>query len=176
MDFEKRTYDAWLASAELPYDSLIPLLHELNGSEPVYHAWRRGEHAHFRMIPDFCRRKLSESAGADRLALLQSVLEKHEIHTVTILEAEYPGILRDIPDPPGILFFQGNGDCVKPGRTAAMIGSRNASWAGLKAARKIASELSRNGVKIISGLALGIDTESHCGCLEGGSPTIAVMG
>ena len=176
MDFEKRTYDAWRASAELPYDSLIPLLHELNGSEPVYHAWRRGEHAHFRMIPDFCRRKLSESAGADRLALLQSVLEKHEIHTVTILEAEYPGILRDIPDPPGILFFQGNGDCMKPGRTAAMIGSRNASWAGLKAARKIASELSRNGVKIISGLALGIDTESHCGCLEGGSPTIAVMG
>ena len=65
---------------------------------------------------------------------------------------------------------------MEPGRTAAMIGSRNASWAGLKAARKIASELSRNGVKIISGLALGIDTESHRGCLEGGSPTIAVMG
>ena len=176
MDFEKRTNDAWLASAELPYDSLIPLLYELNGSEPVHHAWCRGERAYFRMVPDSCRRKLSESAGADRMASLQSVLEKHGIHTVTILDAEYPGILRNIPDPPGILFFQGNGDCMTPGKTAAMIGSRNASWAGLKAARKIASELSRNGVKIISGLALGIDTESHCGCLEGGSPTIAVMG
>ena len=176
MDFEKRTCDAWLASAEIPYDSLIPLLHGLKGSEQVYHAWRRGENACFRLVPDSCRRKLSESAGEDRMTALQSVLKKHGIQTVTILEEGFPRILSHIPDPPGILLFQGNGDCMKPGKRAAMIGSRNASWAGLKAARKIGAELSRNGVNIISGLALGIDTESHRGCLEGGSPTIAVMG
>ena len=57
-----------------------------------------------------------------------------------------------------------------------MVGSRSASYSGLKASRKIARELSRNGVEIISGLAYGIDTECHQGCLEGGSHTIAVMG
>ena len=176
LEFEKRSYDAWLASAEVPYDILIPLLHRMNGSGQVHEAWEESDDPFFRIIPEACRRKLNESAGRECLAEFQSLLEKHGIRTVTILEASYPQRLRDIPDPPGILFFQGNPECMESGKNAAMIGSRSASWAGLKAAHKIAAELSRNGVNIISGLAHGIDTESHRGCLEGCSPTIAVMG
>ena len=176
LEFEKQSYDAWLASAEVPYDILIPLLHRMNGSAQVHEVWEKSDDPLFRMIPEACRRKLNESAGRECLAEFQSLLEKHGIRTVTILEEFYPQRLRNIPDPPGILFFQGNPECMESGKNAAMIGSRSASWAGLKAARKIAAELSRNGVNIISGLAHGIDTESHCGCLEGRSPTIAVMG
>ena len=176
MEFEKRSYDAWLASAELPYDILIPMLHRMNGAEKVYEAWKKTEDPVFRIVPEACRKKLNEGAGSDRLAEFQSLLGKHEIRSVTILEESYPQCLREIPDPPGILFLQGNPGCMKPGKTAAMIGSRNASWAGMKASRRIAAELSRHGVNIISGFAHGIDTEAHRGCLDGGSWTVDVMG
>ena len=174
--FEKKTYDAWLATAELPYDLLIPLLHELSGSESIYAAWKAQENPLFKLIPPACRKKLNESADPEHMKCLQSLLCQNKIESMTILEETYPRCLRNISDPPGILFFQGNTNCLNAERKAAMVGSRTATYAGLKAAVKIASGLSRNGVTVVSGLAYGIDAESHRGCLEGGSPTIAVMG
>lgn len=177
LKFEKRTYDAWLASAKLPYDSLIPLLHELEGSSGVYDALiHDAGNPLFHLIPEKHLERLSGNADDVHLSSFQFLLHKHKINSLTIEEEKYPHCLREIPDPPGILFYQGNPGCMGRNKTAAMIGSRNASYAGMRAARKIASELSRSGVTIVSGLALGIDAESHRGCLEGGSPTIAVMG
>ncbi len=176
MMFEKRTYDAWLASAELPYDSLIPLLHGMKGSEKVYESRMDSGNPLFQMIPESCRKRMNETADERCLAGIQSLMEQHKIQSLTIEEAGYPQCLREIPDPPGILFLQGNPDCLKKPRKAALIGSRNATRAGILATGRIAEELSRSGVTIVSGLAFGIDAESHRGCLKGGSPTIAVMG
>ena len=176
MEYRKETYDAWLASAELPYDSLIPLLHGMKGSREVHDALNGTGNEIMRFVPENCLKKMKENSGDRQLSHFATLMEKHRIHSVTIEEAGYPPCLREIPDPPGILFLQGNPDCLNSTRTAAMVGSRNATYAGMKAARKTAAELSRNGVTIVSGLAYGIDAESHRGCLEGGSPTIAVMG
>ena len=57
-----------------------------------------------------------------------------------------------------------------------MVGSRAASYSGLKAARKLACDLSIAGVSVASGMACGIDAASHRGCMDGGSPTVAVTG
>ena len=176
MKFEKRTYDAWLASAEMPYDILIPLLHSMNGSAGIHSAWKNSDNPLFRLIPERCLRQMEKTADDDHLASFESVMEQSRIQSVTILEEEYPHRLREIPDPPGILFMIGNPECLSRRKTAAMVGSRTATYDGLKASGKIAEELSRSGVTIISGLAYGIDAECHRGCLKGGSPTIAVMG
>ena len=177
LKFEKRTYDAWLASAGLPYDSLIPLLHEMNGSFEVHEALvHDAGNPLFHLVPEKYLERMTGNRDDGHLASFQLLLQKHDIDSMTIEEENYPHCLREIPDPPGILFFQGNPECMGREKIAAMIGSRNATYAGLRAARKIAAELSRNGVTVVSGLALGIDAESHRGCLEGGSPTIAVMG
>ena len=177
LKYEKRTYDAWLASANLPYDSLIPLLHGMNGSSGVHEALMHDAgNPLFQLIPEKHLAKMHGNADDSHLSSFQLLLQKNEIHSMTIGEENYPHCLREIPDPPGILFYQGNPGCMGRKKTAAMIGSRNATYAGMKAARKISAGLSRNGVTVVSGLALGIDTESHRGCLEGGSPTIAVMG
>lgn len=177
LKFEKRTYDSWLASANLPYDSLIPLLHGMNGSSGVHKALiHDAENPLFHLVPEKHLERMHKSADDSQLSFIQLLLHKHEINSMTIEENNYPHCLREIPDPPGILFYQGDPGCMRREKTAAMIGSRNATYAGLRAARKIATELSRNGVTVVSGLALGIDAESHRGCLEGGSPTIAVMG
>ncbi len=176
MKFEKRTYDAWLASAEVPYDSLIPLLHEMKDSVHIHEVVNHPGSPVFRMIPEQCRIRMNQAADDKQLSVLQSLMQEHGIQSMTIEEEEYPHQLREIPDPPGILFYQGNTECLRHRKTAAMVGSRAASYAGLKAAAKIAEELSSCGVTIISGLAYGIDAESHRGCLKGGSETIAVMG
>ncbi len=176
MNFERRTYDAWLASAELPYDSLIPLLHGFKDSEQVYLSLPDPEHPKFRLIPEKYLKRLVDTSDELHLSSFQDLMQKYSILSLTIEEKDYPQCLREIPDPPGILFLQGNPDCLRNKKTAAMVGSRTASWAGIRATGKIAKELSRNGVTVISGLAFGIDAESHRGCLQGGTPTVAVMG
>lgn len=176
MKFDERTYAAWLAFAEIPYDSLIPLIHQIKSAEGIYSEFKKsGSHLH-EFIQGVPHERLVSTADEDILSAFHRMLQDHDIQVLTILEESYPHCLREISDPPAILFYQGNLSCLKSPRKAAMVGSRAASYAGLKAAHKIAAELSRNGVSIISGLAYGIDTESHLGCLDGGSPTIAVMG
>ncbi len=176
VSYEEKTYAAWLASAEVPYDMLIPLIHRMGSAEHIFDGFMKARDEIGGMFTEACRKRLTAAADPEKMSFFQQSLTEHRISALTILDEAYPHCLRQIPDPPGILFYQGDVSCLKHPRKAAMIGSRAASYAGQKAARKTAAELSRNGVCIISGLAYGIDTESHRGCLEGGSPTIAVMG
>ena len=176
MRYEKSVYNAWLASAGIPYDSLIPLLHDFNGSEQVFEMLAENHRDLSDYIPVECIKKLRQEAVSEKMNTLSSVIKQHRIHSMTILEDIYPQSLRHIPDPPGILFYQGNAECMQKEKITAMIGSRAASYAGLQAAEKIARELSKSGVTVASGLAYGIDSACHQGCIQGGSPTIAVMG
>ena len=147
---DREVYDDWLASAEIPYDLLIPLLHQMNGSENIYREFIHQRNGLCEKIPNACRQLLQKGSGQDKLNARKECLEEHQISSLTILDEQYPPILREIADPPGILFFQGNCDCLRKTKIAAMVGSRAASYAGLKAAKKIATELSRNNVTVIS--------------------------
>ena len=176
MDDDRTVFDAWLAAAELPYDVLIPLLHEWKGSTNVFRAFTSPESRIRDSVPPAQRRILSENASDEKMEAMRKCMEQHRIRSVTILDSGFPGSLRNISDPPGILFFQGDPACLQRERITAMVGSRSASYEGLKASGEIALELSRNGVSVVSGLAYGIDAACHEGCIKGGSPTIAVLG
>ena len=86
----------------------------------------------------------------------------------------YPQELKEIIDPPMVLFVQGEGKV--PARSLAMVGTRLPSIHGIRNASVFAEGLARNGVCIVSGLARGIDTFSHEGALKAGGQTIAVLG
>ena len=58
----------------------------------------------------------------------------------------------------------------------ALVGSRQATFAGLEAARRIGADLGRRGVTVVSGFALGVDAAAHRGCLAAGGQTVAVLG
>jgi DNA processing protein len=88
-------------------------------------------------------------------------------------DEEYPGLLHQLPDPPPYLFVKGT---IPDIPAIAVVGSRNASTYGLSNARLMSRELVRCGACVVSGLAIGIDTAAHEGALEGGGPTIAVLG
>lgn len=86
----------------------------------------------------------------------------------------YPGLLREIHDPPIGLYRLGSHDFRAPG--VAIVGSRRTTLYGQATARRFAGELARMGFCVVSGLARGIDTAAHEGALESGGLTAAVLG
>ena len=94
---------------------------------------------------------------------------------ITHNDKKYPSHLKQIYDYPKILFVEGNSKILKE-EGFAIIGCRNSSYYGEKGAMKLAYELSLNNKIIISGLARGIDSCAHIGCLKAKGKTIAVLG
>ena len=94
---------------------------------------------------------------------------------VTLADAEYPGLLRQIADPPIVLWIRGDASILsRP--AVAVVGARAAGPAGLEAARKLGRDLAAAGLVVVSGLARGVDGAAHLGALEAGGLTVAVLG
>ncbi len=90
-------------------------------------------------------------------------------------DPSYPPLLRQLPDPPPVLYVLGRKELLsRP--AVAVVGSRAATTYGRKIAFNLASRLSTSKVTVVSGLALGIDAESHAGALAGAGSTVAVLG
>ncbi|MDH2393741.1 DNA-protecting protein DprA [Streptomyces sp. HNM0663] len=94
---------------------------------------------------------------------------------VTVLDPAYPANLRLVPNLPPFLFHLGDLE-ERDARSAAVVGTRNASDDGMRRAGRMARGLVDNDVVVFSGLAKGIDTAAHTAALEAGGRTVAVMG
>ncbi len=128
------------------------------------------------MLPE-----LMISGGANRLVRIPSVAEAEaELETarkagarfVAIGEPDYPAMLRSMSHPPPLLALRGEGAVFRL-PAVAIVGARNASLAGIKMARTLASGLGEAGYAVVSGLARGIDTAAHQGGLATG--TVAAL-
>ena len=100
-------------------------------------------------------------------------------HFWTPADPEYPQLLREIPTPPPLLYYRGEIDLQensgqKP--LVGIVGTRQPTEYGIKWTRQISTALAKNGFTVVSGMAEGIDTESHSATLKAGGRTIAVMG
>lgn len=93
----------------------------------------------------------------------------------TVLDDDFPANLRLVPDLPPFLFYRGELHA-DDARSVAVVGTRDASDAGIRRARRMAAALVERGVTVVSGLAKGIDTAAHTQTLESGGRTIAVLG
>lgn len=103
------------------------------------------------------------------------LMDKYGVAVVTVDEKGYPPLLREIYDPPAVLYIRGsisldNENCI------AIVGARRASYYGINTARRLARELCGRGFCIISGCARGIDTAAHEGAITAKGTTIAVFG
>lgn len=90
-------------------------------------------------------------------------------------DPRYPPLLREIPDPPMLLYVLGDADALS-GLQIAMVGSRNPSAGGREIARRMARFLARSGLTVSSGMASGIDAAAHEGALAAPGTTVAVAG
>lgn len=96
-------------------------------------------------------------------------------HLITLADSIYPKALLEIANPPALLYAKGQLNCLNL-PCLAVVGSRNATPQGEKNAEDFAETLSRHGLCIVSGMALGIDGAAHRGALKANAPTIAVVG
>jgi DNA processing protein len=94
--------------------------------------------------------------------------------TIAIADERYPPLLREIHNPPPLLYVRGDPALLREAQLA-VVGSRRASPAGLRAAEVLSGQLASTGLHICSGLALGIDGAAHVGALAAGGKSIAVM-
>jgi DNA processing protein len=102
-------------------------------------------------------------------------IEAAGVRVVTRDEPDYPKHLRETYDPPLVLYVQGTLSD-KDAVAFAIVGSRRTSLYGQEMARKLAFQLARLGVTVVSGLARGIDTQAHKGALQAKGRTVAVIG
>ncbi len=109
---------------------------------------------------------------------VDEVMEKTErigAELMTYWDDDYPRLLREIYDPPILLWIKGD-RTVLDNDSPAIVGTRKAGDYGRKMAKKFAGDLVEQGVTIISGLAYGADAAAHKGTVEAGGTTIAVLG
>jgi DNA processing protein len=103
------------------------------------------------------------------------LIEKFNASIVTIRDQSYPNNLRQIYDSPPVLYVRGNLQ-PKDDLAISMVGSRLATNYGRTVTERIAGDLARHGVTMVSGMARGIDSAAHRGSLSVGGRTIAVLG
>lgn len=96
-------------------------------------------------------------------------------HIITFFDERYPPLLKEIPDPPMLLFVLGDVDLLSMVQLG-VVGSRQSTVGGEETCRQICSQVSAAGIVITSGMALGIDGAAHQAALNAGGKTIAVVG
>ncbi len=175
MDSTHVARDAWLILLRAPGLGAAALrtLLERHGDAPAaLAAARRGELP--RVVEPACQDWL-RAPDPDRIAADRAWLALPGHALVTCLDADFPALLGDTPGAPAALFVVGDASRLWWPQVA-IVGSRNASQAGLATARDFARTLGAAGFAITSGLAEGIDGAAHQAALDGGARTIAVLG
>ncbi len=97
------------------------------------------------------------------------------VELVTIGDPRYPQMLREIFDPPIVLFARGRGELLKS-LAVAVVGTRRPTPYGLAVSERLSADLAHAGLTIVSGMARGIDAAAHKGALGAGGDTVAVLG
>jgi DNA processing protein len=116
-----------------------------------------------------------EFARTAVLAELEAALRAARVRFVPVGDPDYPPALRDLADPPLALFARGR-PLAADIPAVAIVGARSCTPYGEEVARSIGRGLAASGVTVVSGAARGIDAAAHRGALDGGGPTVAVLG
>lgn len=140
-------------------------------------AARRATADQLRQVPHIGAKLAADFATALRTVDPQAELDRatrHGVSLVPLASPDYPERLKDLPDAPHLLYVRG---AVQPAdaTAVAIVGSRRCSAYGLRVAGKLAGDLARAGLTVVSGLARGIDGAAHRAALEAGGRTLAVL-
>lgn len=129
-------------------------------------------------VPRLGPKLINAIRNADLHVDLQAVLtwcDENSVRIITCQDDDYPEPLVTLPDAPAVLFVRGE-LLPQDSLAVAIVGARHATAYGIREAERIARELARAGVTVISGLARGIDAAAHRGALDAGGRTIAILG
>ncbi|MFS8513442.1 MAG: DNA-protecting protein DprA, partial [Planifilum fulgidum] len=145
----------WSPAGELTLD-LLRRLRDLRVPESTV------ERIRAKWTPSFVRRVKEE-------------LVRRRITALTVFDPEYPEYLKEIAQPPWVLYIKGDPSLLSE-VCFAVVGTRKPTHYGKRVARRIGAEIASRGWVVVSGMAAGIDTEAHRGALEAEGRTVAVLG
>ena len=150
------------------------LLERFGSADAVFHG-RRTELEALRLKPEtvesLIKREFHERASGelDRVKQLGGDI-------LILDDGSYPALLREIDDPPPVLYVKGDWQACFEQPCVGVIGSRTCSTYGENSSEMLARDLASRGITVVSGLARGIDAAAHKGAIQGKGRTIAVMG
>ena len=129
-------------------------------------------------IPELSQ-EAREALGDKNLTDAEETLEycrREQIHLLTIRDAAYPARLKNIADPPVLLYYKGTLPDLDGSPVIGVVGTRKASVYGLTTAKRMGYQIGRCGGIVVSGMAKGIDAMAMEGALTAGSPVVGVLG
>ena len=150
------------------------LLERFGSAEAVYSA-TRAELEQLRLVPEAVDSIIARDLQARAEAEITAV-RKIGGDILLLDDGVYPSSLREIYDPPIVLYVKGAWSECLDQPCVGVVGSRKCSTYGQNAAMMLSRDLARRGVTVVSGFARGIDAAAHRGALEGGGRTVAVLG
>ena len=163
----------WLSIAFGPANRRInQLLDTYHSPQSIYQSFSSGDRLGLSSVE---LRALENVTQAQIHHLIDSC-KQNGIAIYTPDDEEYPNKLYDIDNPPNLLFSYGDFGSVRLNPSVALIGARDADDYALISAYKIAYELARRGITVISGFARGIDSAAHNATLSANGQTVAVLG
>lgn len=148
----------------------------LNYFSSLENAWRADEYEMVKsgleenIVQEFCAGRITINPDKE-----MEKLEKENISVITVLDENYPKLLKEIYDPPPILYVRGH-FLPQDEKALAIVGTRMPTPYGQQAASHLASQIAQAGLTIVSGLARGIDTLAHLAALQNKTRTVAVVG
>ncbi len=136
-----------------------------------------GDRRDYRLLPFLQARQVSllEDKSLRRAEEILADCQERGIQIVTVQDAVYPPALRDIDDPPLVLYLRGQALNLNAPFIVAMAGTRHASPYGKKLAHSFAFDLSRGGLLVVTGVVTGCDENALLGALQAGQPVGAVV-
>ena len=155
-------------SKSLKYDN-NPKEYFFSDQEEVIECFQSGKEFYEKIVRE---NLMLASKKAENIINLSESLD---IKIINIFDKNYPSRLRKIPDPPPIVYTKGNLKCLSKDITIAVVGTRNPTSFGEKAAEKIGGLLARCDIPVVSGLAEGSDSFAQQGCVDQNGETIAVL-
>ena len=168
-------YWVWLSEHKgLPTRVKLQLLEHFGTPENIYYA----EAEDYLQVDGMTQRLAAQladknTAAADRIL---GDCERLGLRILTMQDADYPVRLRNIFEPPCLLYVKGQLPLIDEEVAIAMVGTRKATPYGKETAEELAYAMAKQGALIVSGGAYGIDTAAHRGALRAGAKTIALLG
>src|SRR5580658_1893627 len=149
------------------------LLDRFRGVRAIFHA--SAAELEGAGMPGALARSIASGCSFEDAAAQQQLVRDGGVHLMTLGDARYTELLRGVFDPPPVLFCRGRIELLSA-VNFGVVGTRHPTPYGMAAAERLAGDLARAGVTIVSGMARGIDTAAHKAALAGEGTTIAVLG
>jgi DNA processing protein len=170
------TYWVWLSALSgIGTATKFRLLRAFGSPEQIFFADERAYHDADIALTHGEKAALQDKSLFDARRILD-VCGEGGYRILTISDAEYPARLRNIEDPPVVLYVRGTLPVIDEEVCIGVVGTRSCTPYGLKTAERLGYEVTRNGLLVVTGLARGIDSAAALGALRAGGRVVGVLG